>query len=73
MENQEKFDLNKTGEVLLKIYDIKGREVAKLIDEKFSAASYETIWDASSFPSGVYFCRLNAGNFEEIRKMLLIK
>jgi hypothetical protein len=68
-----KFDLSKTGEVSLKIYDINGREVAKLVNEKLFAGSYEATWDASSFPSGVYFCRLNAGNFEETKKMLLIK
>jgi photosystem II stability/assembly factor-like uncharacterized protein len=68
-----KFNISKSGFVSLKVYDIQGREIKTLINEKLSEGSYETIWDASNFPSGVYFYKLTAGNYSETKKMLLIK
>jgi hypothetical protein len=68
-----KFDLSKTGEVLLKIYDINGREVVKLIYKKLFAGSYEATWDASNYPSGIYFYKFETGNFTETKKMILTK
>jgi hypothetical protein len=59
--------------VLLKIYDILGKEIATLVNEKQSPGTYEVNWDASAFPSGVYFYKLTAGDFTETKKMLFIK
>ncbi len=59
--------------VRLVIYDALGREVAVLINEQLSPGKYETEWDASSFPSGVYFYKLTAGDFVDTKKMVLIK
>ncbi|RPI19150.1 MAG: T9SS C-terminal target domain-containing protein [Ignavibacteriae bacterium] len=59
--------------VVLKIYDITGREVATLINGKLEAGIHEVDWNAGDFASGVYFYSLQAGEFVETRKLVLIK
>ncbi len=59
--------------VTLKIYDAIGREVSTLINEKLSAGEYETSFDAEGLTSGVYFYKLEAGDFLQVRKMALIR
>ena len=61
------------GEVKLIIYDILGREVAILVNEKLSPGTYEVEWDASNYPSGVYFYKLTLGDFSQTKKLILIK
>lgn len=68
-----KFALPKSGFVTLKVYDIVGREVATLVNEQLSAGTYEHNFNASAFTSGVYFYKLEAGDFSEIKKMMLVK
>ncbi|MEZ4689798.1 MAG: T9SS type A sorting domain-containing protein [Ignavibacteria bacterium] len=55
------------------MYDVQGREVAVLVNENLSPGSYEFEWNASGFPSGVYFYKLQSGQFSETKKMLLTK
>ncbi len=59
--------------VQLKIYDILGREIAVLVNEKQKAGYFEIKWDAGNQPSGVYFYRISAGEYVETKKMLLLK
>ncbi len=59
--------------VSLKVFDILGREVATLVDERRQPGVYTVRWEASALPSGVYFYRLNAGNFVQTKKMILMK
>ena len=59
--------------VQLKIYDLLGREVRTLVNEVKSPGTYEVKFDASQFTSGVYFYKLQSGDFTEIKKMLLMK
>jgi hypothetical protein len=59
--------------VRLVVYDLLGREVAVLVDEKKSPGSYTKVWDASRMASGVYFYRLTAGDFSDVKKMLLLR
>jgi photosystem II stability/assembly factor-like uncharacterized protein len=59
--------------VQLKIYGILGREVDVLVDELLKPGSYEVIWDASNFPSGIYFYRLETEGFSETKRMILMK
>jgi hypothetical protein len=59
--------------VTLKVYDILGSEVATLVNEEKPIGTYETTWYAENLPSGVYFYRLQANNFTQIRKMILLK
>ena len=57
----------------LKIYDLLGREIQTLVDEEKSAGFYKAEFDGSSFPSGVYFYQLRAGDFVATKKMILMK
>ena len=59
--------------VQLKVYDLNGKEVASLVNDKQSAGSYSVEFDGSKFASGVYFYTLSVGEFKETRKMLLVK
>jgi len=74
-----KFDLPNSSNVKLYVYDMLGREVAKLVDSKLDAGSYSYNWDASSYSSGIYFYRIEtssqggASNFVSTKKMLLVK
>jgi hypothetical protein len=52
---------------------VLGHEVQTLINEYKSAGRYEVTFDASGLPSGIYFYKLQAGNFIETKKMLLLK
>ena len=61
------------GVVTLNIYDILGREVATLVNEKLSPGTYEVEWNGSNYSSGIYFYKFSAGEFMETRKMLLVK
>jgi hypothetical protein len=58
---------------LLKIFNILGEEVAALISDRLSDGSYPYEWDASNLASGVYAYRLQAGDFIEMRKMVLMR
>ena len=58
----------------LKVYDIIGKEIATLVNEKLKAGEYEVNFDAGSISTGIYFYSLFAnGNFIETKKMLMIK
>ena len=59
--------------VLVTVYDVLGREVAKLVNEQLQPGSYEVSWNASNFSSGIYFYRIKAGTFVDSKKMVLIK
>jgi subtilisin-like proprotein convertase family protein len=59
--------------VKIAVYDLLGREVAVLMDERKEAGRYEVKWDASRCASGVYVCRMTAGDFVESKKMILMK
>ena len=50
-----------------------GNEVAELVNEKQNAGSYSVDFDGSNFSSGIYFYRLNAGEFSETKRMMLIR
>ncbi len=61
------------GVVLLKIFDILGKEVMTLINESLQPGTYEAEWNASQFSSGIYFYKLTTEGFNETKKMVLIK
>ncbi|MEO8513269.1 MAG: YCF48-related protein [Ignavibacteria bacterium] len=65
--------LPKEGFVKLTVFDITGKEVAVLVNENLRAGEYKVDFNASSFPSGAYFYRLQSGEFTEVKKMVLIK
>lgn len=67
------FGLPNAGDVKLIVYDLLGREVKVLVNEYRNAGSYNIEFDASSLASGVYFYKLEAKDFSETKRMLLIK
>ncbi len=67
------YQLPVASEVSLKVYDVLGREVATLVNGRQEAGRYSVSFNAASFASGVYFYRLQAGQFVQTRKMMLVK
>lgn len=67
------FALPRTSEVTLKIFDASGREVATLVEGRLPAGRHQVVLDARPFSSGVYFYRLQAGEFSQTRRLTLIK
>lgn len=61
------------GFVSLKIYNVLGNEVKTLINENRSPGNYEVEFDGSDLPSGIYFYKLEAGEFSETKRMILLK
>jgi hypothetical protein len=59
--------------VQVNVYDILGREVARLVNQKQKLGNYEITWEASNQPSGVYFYQLSVGPFLETKKMILLR
>ena len=59
--------------VTLKIYNTLGQEIATLISEELRPGSYEARWNATGFPSGTYFYRLQAGGFVETKKLVILR
>lgn len=67
------YNIPQSGNVKLSIYDGFGRLVTTLVNETQSAGTYNITWNASTFSSGVYYYKLEAGSLFEIKKMLLVK
>jgi subtilisin family serine protease len=67
------FGVSVSSDVTMNVYDLSGKEVANLVNEKVQAGEYEITFDASNLPSGTYFVRLNAGEYTESKKITLIK
>jgi len=70
-----KFDLPGSSEAqtFLSVYNILGKEIAVLINQQMQPGSYQVEWNASNYPSGVYFYKLTSANFTNTKKMLLVK
>jgi photosystem II stability/assembly factor-like uncharacterized protein len=70
-----RYRLSAAGIVSLKVFDLLGKEVASLVNEKQSAGSYAVDFNSAEYniPSGIYFYTLNTGDFKETKKMVLIK
>lgn len=68
-----RFELPRSESVTLKVFDLLGHEVATLADERLEAGVHERTFEASNLPSGVYFYRFHAGQYDERRRFLLLK
>ena len=70
-----KFDISgsSAAQTFLSVYDILGHEIAVLVNKQLQPGSYEADWDASAYPSGVYYYKLESGDFKETKKMVLMK
>lgn len=67
------FQLPKDVNVKIKVYDVSGKEIKTLIDEFKQAGSYNISFDGSNLSSGVYFYRIEAGDFVQTKRMVLLK
>ncbi|MFI5145104.1 MAG: T9SS type A sorting domain-containing protein, partial [Ignavibacteria bacterium] len=67
------YQLPKSAKVVIKVYDILGKLVKELVNENKEAGFYTVTFDGTNFASGVYFYRINAGDFNAVKKMVLIK
>ena len=68
-----RYSLPQSENVKLFVYDVLGRQVAALVNIKQDAGVYETPFDGSLLPSGVYFYRLDIGTFTQTKKMIMLK
>ncbi len=67
------FDLPARSFVSMKVFDLLGREVTTIVSGELSAGRHSETWDASSVSSGIYFCRVQAGQFSETRTLVLLR
>ena len=67
------YALPRSGEATLIVYNLRGEELASLVDSKQTEGNHEVTWDASNVASGLYFYRLQARDFVQTRKMRLLK
>jgi len=67
------FYLPQTADVKLSVFDITGRQIATLVDRPMNAGSHIETFDASGLSSGIYFYRIEAGDFQSVQKMMLVK
>ncbi|MCB0723574.1 MAG: choice-of-anchor B family protein [Ignavibacteriae bacterium] len=72
-ETTIKYQLPKSALVMIKLYDITGREVSTLVNQQHEAGYYDFKFNASFLASGVYFYRIQAGDFTDIKRMMLVK
>ena len=68
-----RFGLGMTVNVNLTVYDILGRRVAVLVNERLGAGDHQVRFDGTRLASGVYFYRMQAGSFVQTRKLLLLR
>jgi len=64
---------NKKSFIIIKIYNITGKEIETLTNKEYKPGEYSLKWDANNYSSGVYFYRIEAGDFTNVKKMILIK
>ncbi|MBI5401888.1 MAG: SBBP repeat-containing protein [Ignavibacteriae bacterium] len=68
-----RFQIKDSRFITLKVYDIMGREIETLVNERQKPGEYEVSFDADKLSSGIYFCKLIAGEYSETKKMILLK
>ena len=67
------FTLSKPGNITINVYNTLGQKVQSLLDTEMSAGSHEVTFDASTLPSGIYFYQIQAVEFSQVKKMVLLK
>ncbi len=67
------YRISESGFVTLKVFDNSGREVKTLVNEFKEAGYYKSVFDGSGLASGIYFCKLAADNFNQTKKLSLVK
>ncbi|MDE3057049.1 MAG: T9SS type A sorting domain-containing protein [Bacteroidota bacterium] len=67
------YQLSAVGNVTLKVYDILGREITTLVNTREAAGMHSVTFDAAKLSTGVYIYRLTAGNFTDVKKLMVVK
>jgi hypothetical protein len=67
------FNIPKQKQVILKVFDMLGREIKTLVNSTYNPGSYSFDFDGSSLSSGVYYYKLQAGNLSSVKKMVLLR
>jgi hypothetical protein len=67
------YDVPKASHVTLEVFNVLGQRVVSLVDQEMEAGSYTVEFDGSQISSGIYFYRLNAGDFADTKKMVMVK
>ncbi|MBK8553873.1 MAG: T9SS type A sorting domain-containing protein [Ignavibacteria bacterium] len=67
------FGISDLGFVTLKVFDIQGKEVSTLVNEKMNPGTYKIEFDGKGLPSGVYFYKLETAGFADTKRMILLK
>jgi hypothetical protein len=68
-----RYEIPEGSFITIKVYDVLGREIETLLNEEKPVGSYEVEFNAAKLSSGIYFYRLHANDFTQIRKMILLK
>jgi hypothetical protein len=68
-----RFSLPHESNVMIKIYDVLGRKIATVFDDDLPLGTHQITWKAAGVSSGVYFCRILAGELQDTKKMLLLR
>jgi hypothetical protein len=68
-----RYDVPRQAHVTIKIYDILGRVMTELVNDQRSPGTYSIDWNAAKYASGIYYYRINAGDFVKVRKLMLMK
>lgn len=67
------YSLPSAGHVVVAIYNVLGEQISVLAEGAHPGGTFAVTWDAAEYPSGVYFCRLTAGEYMQMRKMVLMR
>jgi hypothetical protein len=67
------YQLSTQQNVILKVFDVLGREITTLVNEAKQPGNYEVIFDASNLSSGIYYYKITSGNFAKTKKMVVLK
>lgn len=68
-----RYDLAKNSDVKVVVYDMLGKQVGELVNQRQNAGTYEVSFDGSRLASGIYFYRIVTGDFVQVKRMLLVK
>jgi len=68
-----RYEIPKSGLVTVKVYNVLGKEIETLINENQTSGVYRLNWNASDYPSGIYFYKIESGEFSKVMKMVLLK
>ncbi|CAN5511547.1 hypothetical protein BH10BAC5_BH10BAC5_16460 [soil metagenome] len=68
-----KFSVHQSSEIILKVFDLSGKEIAVLVNENLQPGEYETAFNGENYSSGVYYLKMIAGSYSETKKMTLLK